>query len=327
MRAIHLAVIIINMLQMIGSIRLSCRNGNGDGDGNGGCISGFGCVQGFASKHRKKNLPLRKRPFKDTLIIEQDLHQRGFRFILGSDESGMGTLAGPLVAACCCILPSRTTAAESAIIDGVDDSKLLSKETRDRIHSEIMCRPDTFVWSVATRSSTEIDSTSLEQATQECFQECIEAVRDKLLHHHHHHHLDLSPTKDDDNDIDTDDDDGADDSSCLFYCIVDGHKSPGKLSMISARPLKRADEIVYTVALASIIARCHHETIMSDLAIQYPLYGFAEHGGYPTRDHIQALHQHGPSVVHRQLCKPVRDRQQQQQPSQKEEEEEEEGTT
>ena len=93
----------------------------------------------------------------------------------------------------------------------------------------------------------------------------------------------------------------------LVYSIVDGHKSPAKLP-VTSRPYKAADEIVYSVSLASIIARRHHEIIMEDLATQYPLYCFEDHGGYPTRGHIEALHRHGPSSVHRMSTKPVKDR-------------------
>ena len=251
----------------------------------------------LASKTRKKSLPLRKRPLRDTLVIEQDLQQRGFRFIIVSDESGRGCIAGPVVAAsCCCIVPdlfSRSTTSNKnpspdVFIEGVDDSKVLTKASRERIYQEILNRPDAFVWSVAVRSNEQIDDTSLEQATQDCFQDCIETVMEQLQTR-----FDLTTNEEDLNND--------------FYSIVDGHKSPAKLS-ITSRPYKGADEIVYSVALASIIARCHHETIMSDLGILHPLYRFESHGGYPTRDHVQALHQHGPSSVHRMSCKPVKDR-------------------
>lgn len=249
----------------------------------------------LASKNRKNSLPLRKRPVKDLFVIEQDLQKRGFRFVIGSDESGRGCIAGPVVAASFCVVPNMLSlslpssiASSEVYIDGVDDSKVLTKTERDQIYKEVLNRPDTFVWSVVTRSNEQIDETSLEQATQECFQESIENVMEQLRSR-----LAL-----------TEEDTGL---KNLFYSIVDGHKSPAKLS-ITSRPYKSADEIVYSVALASTIARCHHETIMDDLATQYPLYCFEDHGGYPTRGHVEVLHRYGPSSVHRMSTKPVKDR-------------------
>lgn len=262
-------------------------------------------VESLASKQRKKSLPLRKRPLKDLLVIEQDLRRRGFRFIIGSDESGRGCIAGPVVAASFCVVPDllllsspSSISSSDVFIDGVDDSKILSREERERIYQEILSRSDAVVWSVVTRSNEQIDETSLEQATQECFKESIENVVEQLQTR-----LALLEGETADSDSNNDKVDSKD----LFYSIVDGHRSPTKLPMTS-RPYKGADEIVYSVALASIIARCHHETIMTDLAALHPLYSFEDHGGYPTRGHVEALHQHGPSSVHRMSTKPVKDR-------------------
>lgn len=65
---------------------------------------------------------------------ETDLTKRGFRYILGSDESGTGCIAGPVVVATCCLL-------QDEIIDGVNDSKVLTPETRTRIYQHITNNP------------------------------------------------------------------------------------------------------------------------------------------------------------------------------------------
>lgn len=119
-----------------------------------------------------------------------------------------------------------------------------------------------------------------------------------------------------------------------FYSIVDGHRAPSPTQCerelaaigivnnttatgssssstihISCRPWKRADAVVYTVALASCVARTLHDTYMkATAAILYPNYQFHLHGGYATHIHRQALHTYGPSPIHRISCKPVRDR-------------------
>lgn len=222
--------------------------------------------------------PLWKRPLKDKLQAENDL-KRDHAYVLGSDDSGNGCIAGPVVCATCCLLNDDHVLAE------VDDSKRLTPETRQSIYQHIVDHPETFVWSVATRSNTVIDETSLEQATKECFQESIESVVQQIQQSREEEEV---PLKD-------------------FYSIVDGHRRPSGLS-ITSRPWKGGDEMVYTVALASVLARHHHEQIMLQMALEHPNYAFQDNLGYPNKDHFQALHTHGPTSVHRMSCKPVQNR-------------------
>jgi ribonuclease HII len=59
------------------------------------------------------------------------------------------------------------------------------------------------------------------------------------------------------------------------------------------------DATCFSIAAASILAKVARDAILDDLDRAYPAYGFARHKGYPTRAHIEALRQHGPSPVHR----------------------------
>ena len=43
-----------------------------------------------------------------------------------------------------------------------------------------------------------------------------------------------------------------------------------------------------------------------ELDLQYPQYGFAQHKGYPTAQHLAALAEHGALSVHRRGFKPVK---------------------
>ena len=54
-----------------------------------------------------------------------------------------------------------------------------------------------------------------------------------------------------------------------------------------------------SVAAASIIAKVTRDRIMRELDAQFPEYGFAQHKGYATPDHLAALDRHGPCPVHR----------------------------
>ncbi len=85
-------------------------------------------------------------------------------------------------------------------------------------------------------------------------------------------------------------------------------------ALIDAIDLKRSDTtaiikgdtLSMSIAAASIVAKVERDAIMRELDHQYPNYGFAQHKGYGTVQHIQALHQHGPiPTIHRQSFAPV----------------------
>lgn len=66
-----------------------------------------------------------------------------------------------------------------------------------------------------------------------------------------------------------------------------------------------ADARVFCVAAASIIAKVTRDRLMVALDAQYPAYGFAQHKGYGTVAHLDALHRHGPSPMHRRSFAPI----------------------
>ncbi len=71
--------------------------------------------------------------------------------------------------------------------------------------------------------------------------------------------------------------------------------------------LVKADTLVPAVSAASIIAKVARDNWMAGQAEKlYPGYGFASHVGYGTKQHIDALREHGPCVIHRFSYKPVK---------------------
>ncbi|GAC1411027.1 MAG: ribonuclease HII [Candidatus Velthaea sp.] len=64
-------------------------------------------------------------------------------------------------------------------------------------------------------------------------------------------------------------------------------------------PVIKGDAKCATVAAASIIAKVHRDGLLVELDRQYPQYGFADHKGYATQQHIDALGTHGPCDQHR----------------------------
>ncbi|NPB05800.1 MAG: ribonuclease HII [Aquificae bacterium] len=68
----------------------------------------------------------------------------------------------------------------------------------------------------------------------------------------------------------------------------------------------KADERVFSVAAASVVAKVVRDRIMELYAKRHPGYGFEKHKGYPTREHLEALSRLGPSEIHRTSYGPVK---------------------
>lgn len=88
------------------------------------------------------------------------------------------------------------------------------------------------------------------------------------------------------------------------HIVVDARSIPG--IAIPQTPLVKGDSRCYSVAAASIVAKVTRDAIMREVAATYPAYGFAEHMGYGTRQHLDALQRYGPLPVHRRSFAPVR---------------------
>jgi ribonuclease HII len=86
--------------------------------------------------------------------------------------------------------------------------------------------------------------------------------------------------------------------------LVDGNKVPPQLDCAS-RAIVRGDAKCLSIAAASIIAKVARDTIMVELARDYPAYGFERHKGYGTAEHHAAIERHGVTPHHRRSFKPV----------------------
>ena len=71
-------------------------------------------------------------------------------------------------------------------------------------------------------------------------------------------------------------------------------------------PVIKGDAKCATVAAASIVAKVHRDALLVALHDRYPLYGFAQHKGYASPQHIAALEAHGPCAEHRRAFWRVR---------------------
>jgi ribonuclease HII len=85
--------------------------------------------------------------------------------------------------------------------------------------------------------------------------------------------------------------------------LVDGNTCPEL--PCAARAIVQGDATEPAISAASILAKVTRDRLMDMLAEEWPMYGFAQHKGYPTRVHLAALAQHGASPVHRLSFAPV----------------------
>ncbi|MFQ5352897.1 MAG: ribonuclease HII, partial [Candidatus Binatia bacterium] len=88
------------------------------------------------------------------------------------------------------------------------------------------------------------------------------------------------------------------------YLLVDARKVPGV--EVGQTAFNGADGFISCVAAASIVAKVYRDRLMVEIDKLYPGYGFASHKGYGTADHLRALRELGPCLLHRRSFLPVR---------------------
>jgi ribonuclease HII len=193
---------------------------------------------------------------------ESALARAGFEYVAGADEAGRGACAGPLVVAACILPPGRR-----GRIDGLDDSKLLTAATREKLFAQVTRRA--LAYSVVIIPPEEIDAYGLHVAN-------LAGMRRALGT--------LSP--------------GAQ------YALTDGFPVSGL--PVPSTAVWKGDATVACIAAASILAKVTRDAIMTDLDAEFPHYGFARHKGYITPSHSAALAEHGPCPQHRRRYVNVR---------------------
>jgi ribonuclease HII/SAM-dependent methyltransferase len=253
---------------------------------------------------RRKALPLRSRdPIDVERSILSPIHNKkmkhpvsssSYQFVLGTDESGTGCIAGPIVVVSACIL--QRPMSDYIPFPGVMDSKARSAADCYAIYSHVRNHPENYAYATAYIASTDLnESAGVPRLNGQAMVNTMETLIEQSLLHR------ITPSET-----------VVSSSTKLpvpIYGIVDGHCAPSNCSTKYAfpcRPYKHGDAMIYTVALASCIARHLHEDYMSSLSKLYPPYQFQVHGGYPTAEHLQAIHQYGIlKDVHRTSCAPI----------------------
>lgn len=189
------------------------------------------------------------------------------RKVIGVDEVGRGCLAGPVVCAAV-ILPD----VPYPWIAEIRDSKKLSAQKREKLAKLIQ---EHSVYSISTGSVQEIDEHNILRTTLSTMRTCVNTVVMQL------------PMLT---------------GACLV--LVDGsHKIPGL--GLPQEAVVSGDDLHKAIGAASIIAKVYRDNYMAELDVIYPEYGFAQHKGYGTEQHREAIMVHGPCHIHRLTFKGV----------------------
>lgn len=152
------------------------------------------------------------------------------------------------------------------IPEGLNDSKKMTAARRDALAEWIMAHCD---WSVAHVGVADIDRLNIYHAAHLAMCRAVRGLRERPCH-----------------------------------ALIDGNRIPRDLD-VPAEAIVKGDGRSLTIAAASVVAKVLRDRIMSDLARQYPGYGWQENAGYPTPAHKKALLELGVTPVHRRSFKPV----------------------
>lgn len=152
-------------------------------------------------------------------------------------------------------------------IAGLADSKVLSAGRRAEL--SLLIKQYALCWALGRAEVEEIDQLNILQASLLAMQRAVAALR-------------MAPD----------------------LALVDGNQPP-KLSC-QVRTIVRGDATIPAISAASILAKVARDAEMCEMDALYPDYGFAQHKGYPTEAHRQALERSGVSPLHRRSFGPVR---------------------
>ncbi len=152
-------------------------------------------------------------------------------------------------------------------IIGLNDSKKLSEKKRLALYGEITDKALAFA--IGRCSPAEIDSLNILWATMLAMQRAVAG-------------LSIQPG----------------------YVLVDGNRTPD--FGVPAQAIVKGDSKVAEISAASILAKVTRDREMAELDLLLPNYGFAQHKGYPTAEHLARLQQFGATAYHRRSFRPVR---------------------
>lgn len=206
--------------------------------------------------------------FPDRLLFERELWLQSLSHIAGVDEAGRGPLAGPVVAAAV-VLPAhwRESGMDDRLRD-LNDSKQLTEAQRENFFAILTTHPE-IRFAIAVVDAETIDRINILQATHRAMNEALAKLTPPPQH-----------------------------------VLVDGR--PVKTMRFPQTALVMGDAKSYSIAAASVLAKVTRDRMLLEFDRQFPGYGFAEHKGYGTPQHLAAIARFGACPIHRRSFAPIR---------------------
>lgn len=149
---------------------------------------------------------------------------------------------------------------EGLVIDGLNDSKKLSEKKREALF-DVICE-NALAYGIGFADEKEIDAINILQATYLAMRRAYNNMQ-----------------------------------KVCDYVLVDGNRMPPM--PVPGETIVKGDAKSPSIAAASILAKVSRDRVMLEYAKQYPEYQFEKHKGYGTKAHVEALLEHGPSLIHR----------------------------
>lgn len=158
----------------------------------------------------------------------------------------------------------------ACLFAGLNDSKQIAPELRETLFDQITHAPG-IAFGIAFASVEEIDRYNILQATFLAMRRAVQAL----------------PHPPD-------------------FLLIDGNRLPA--TEIPAEAIVQGDALSVSIAAASILAKVTRDRVMDAFDQQWPEYGFKQHKGYGTPEHLKALRLHGPCPIHRTSFEPIKSR-------------------
>ena len=220
-----------------------------------------------------------------TFEKEREIALREAVLVVGVDEAGRGPLAGPVVACATTVrniqfLNSnfQMSPEEEKKWKLVRDSKTLSEKQREEMFDFIH---EHFYVGIGIVHADTIDRINILEATFLAMKSAISQLMKNIPVQHENHGR------------------GA-----QAYVLVDGNQEIPNVSL-RQETVVGGDGTVKSIAAASIVAKVTRDRMIVEYDKQYPEYGLAQHKGYGTKVHMDALRKYGPTPIHRMSFKPV----------------------
>jgi ribonuclease HII len=187
----------------------------------------------------------------------------GVRLVAGADEAGRGCLAGPLVAAGVLFDYGALSTREMRSLNSLNDSKQHTVQAREELYPLVLRSAARVV--VVSRCVRGIDARGLHKTNLAALRDAMRAVTRGLA-----------------GDV---------------LCLVDGF-SVAEFER-PQRAIVDGDATSAAIAAASIVAKVTRDRYMRHADLQHPGWSFAEHVGYSTPEHREAILRQGVSPLHR----------------------------